>query len=110
PGGRNHSISATSGYPLRNRQSSRAKWLLETINRCRHPWDIREVKALAGDAGFAALRQRVFEVEYFDAVLKTKKKTSITPCIDFDLGDEPGYGSPDASTGIGKDDFSMRWT
>jgi hypothetical protein len=43
-------------------------------------------------------------------LFKTSKKTSISPRIDFDLGDEPGYGSPDASAGVGKDDFSIGWT
>ncbi len=75
-----------------------------------HPWDIREVKALLGDDGFAALKQKVFEVEYFNGEFKTSKKTSISPRIDFELGDEPGYGTPDASAGVGKDDFSIRWT
>lgn len=75
-----------------------------------HPWDVGEVKALLGDADFAALRERVFEVEYFDGDFRAGKKKSVTPRIDFDLGDEPGYGSPDASAGVGKDHFSVRWT
>lgn len=75
-----------------------------------HPWDVSEVKALLGDAAFAALESRIFTVEYFQGQFATSKKKSITPWIDFDLGDEPGYGSPDASAGIGNDDFSIRWT
>ena len=75
-----------------------------------HPWDIREVKSLLGDDGFVAIKKKVFEVEYFNGEFKTSKKTSISPCIDFDLGDEPGYGSPDSSAGVGKDGFSIRWT
>jgi hypothetical protein len=75
-----------------------------------HPWDISEVKALLGDKAFVALESRVFTVEYFQGKFTTSKKKSITPWIDFDLADEPGYGSPDASTGIGKNDFSIRWT
>jgi PA14 domain-containing protein len=75
-----------------------------------HPWNVEEVRALLGDTAFAALLPAVFRVEYYDGAFKNKKKTSITPVIDFDLGDEPGYGSPDASAGIGKDDFSIRWT
>lgn len=75
-----------------------------------HPWDVSEVKALLGDAAFDALEKGVFTVEYFDVKFAKTKKKSITPWIDFDLGDEPGYGSPDASAGIGKDDFSIRWT
>jgi len=75
-----------------------------------HPWDLREVKALLGDAAFAAMKARAFSVEYFDGEFTASKKTSITPRIDFDLNDEAGYGSPDASAGIGKDRFSIRWT
>ena len=75
-----------------------------------HPWDTREVRALLGDAAFAALEAKVFRAEYFDGPFKTRKKTSLAPRIDFDLGDEPGSGSPDASAGIGKDDFAIRWT
>jgi hypothetical protein len=75
-----------------------------------HPWDVGEVKALLGDMAFAALEAKVFRVEYFDGPFMTRKKTSLSPRIDFDLGDEPGSGSPDASAGIGKDDFSIRWT
>ena len=74
-----------------------------------HAWDGREVEALLGDAAFASLKERVFEVEYFDGKFETSRKKSITPRIDFDLGDEPGTGSPDASAGIGKDNFSIRW-
>jgi hypothetical protein len=75
-----------------------------------HPWDVGEVKALLGAAAFTALQKKVFEVEYFDGDFRTSKKKSITPVIDFDLNDEPGYGSPDASAGIGKDNYSIRWT
>ena len=74
-----------------------------------HPWDIGEVKALLGDAAYDSLQAKVFNAEYFDGVFMLKKKTSFTPRIDFDLGDEPGYGSPDASSGLGKDHFSVRW-
>lgn len=74
-----------------------------------HPWDGGEIKALLGKADFAALEARVFGVEFFTGRFETSRKQSITPRIDFDLGDEPGHGSPDASAGIGKDDFSMRW-
>ena len=75
-----------------------------------HPWDVREIEALRGNAAFAALQKKLLRVEYFTGAFKAKKKTSVTPRIDFDLGDEPGYGSPDASAGIGHDDFSIRWT
>ena len=75
-----------------------------------HPWSVGEVKALVGEAAFASLEERVFRVEYFNGPFRESKKVSITPRVDFDLGDEPGYGSPDASAGIGRDDFSARWT
>ena len=75
-----------------------------------HPWDVGEVKALLGAAAFAEMERQSFQVEYFDGAFRAKKKSSITPRIDFDLGDEPGTGSPDSSAGIGKDDFAIRWT
>jgi PA14 domain/Cellulase (glycosyl hydrolase family 5) len=75
-----------------------------------HPWDVCEVKALLGDDRFAALKKKVFEVEYFNGEFKTSKKSSISPCIDIELGDESGYGSPDPSAGVDKDGFSIRWT
>jgi hypothetical protein len=75
-----------------------------------HPWDLGEIRALLGDAAFAALEGRLFRVEYFDGEFQARKKVSLTPRVDFDLGDEPGTGSPDASAGIGKDGFSVRWT
>jgi hypothetical protein len=75
-----------------------------------HPWDVGEVKTLLGDRAFSLLEPKLFRVEYFDGPFRTRKKSSLTPLIDFDLGDEPGYGSPDASAGVGKDDFSVRWT
>lgn len=75
-----------------------------------HPWSTKEIKALLGDTAFASLQRRVFKVEYFHGRFGELKKESITPWIDFDLGDEPGHGSPDGSAGIGKDDFSIRWS
>lgn len=75
-----------------------------------HPWDVAEIKALLGDERFAAMKRRCFEVEYFDGEFRARRKSSITPQIDFDLSDGAGYGSPDASVGLGEDDFSMRWT
>lgn len=75
-----------------------------------HPWDAGEIKALMGDEAFASLQKRVFKVEYFQGRFGELKKESITPWIDFHLNDEPGHGSPDASAGIGKDDFSVRWS
>lgn len=75
-----------------------------------HPWSVAEVKALLGEAAFASLEEEVFRVEYFNGPFRESKKVSITPRVDFDLGDEPGFGSPDASAGVGEDDFSARWT
>lgn len=75
-----------------------------------HPWSTEEIKSLLGEAAFSDLQKKVFQVEYFEGQFKTRKKVSITPRIDFDLGDEYGYGSPDALAGIGKDNFSIRWT
>ena len=75
-----------------------------------HPWDLREIGALLGDDAFASLEKTAFRVEYFAGAFATSRKTSLTPRIDFDLGDEPGTGSPDASAGIPKDHFSIRWT
>ncbi|MBN2137460.1 MAG: cellulase family glycosylhydrolase [Sedimentisphaerales bacterium] len=75
-----------------------------------HPWDVNEIAALLGRARFDALQTRLFEVEYFTGRFEKLVKQSVTPRIDFDLGDEPGAGSPDASAGIGIDDFSIRWT
>ena len=96
------------GTPGRPRRAALA------VPRChlpgRAPLDVGEIEALLGDATFAALKGKVFQVEYFAGRFQTSKKKSITPRIDFDLGDEAGYGSPDASAGIGKDDFSIRWT
>jgi hypothetical protein len=75
-----------------------------------HPWDLDEIKALLGENAFAALAERLFTVEYFQGQFAVLKKKSVTPWIDFDLPDEPGDGSPDASAGIRHDDFSVRWT
>jgi len=52
---------------------------------------------------------KVFSVDYFNGVFAEAKKSSITPTIDLDLGNESGTGSPDASAGIGIDNFSIRW-
>src|SRR6195952_1609759 len=70
-----------------------------------HPWDVREVRALLGEKAYAELEAKSFKAEYFTGHFAAIKKTSIVPTIDFDLGDELGTGSPDASVGIGKDNF-----
>lgn len=72
-----------------------------------HPWDVNDIKALTGTA-FDTLP--VFNVSYFkDENFTTLAKTSFTPKIDFDLGNEKGTGSPDPTVGIGEDHFSTRW-
>jgi len=74
-----------------------------------HPWSMDDAKAMLGEAGFA--KAPFFAVEYFkDANFTDLAKKSVTPMIDFDLGDEDGTGSPDASAGIPRDNFSVRWT
>lgn len=73
-----------------------------------HPWSLNDVKALTG-VDFYTLP--VYQVHYYrDPEFKALAKSSITPRIDFDLGNEKGTGSPDASAGIGEDHFSIRWT
>lgn len=71
-----------------------------------HPWSVEEAKKLKG-SNFDLLP--LFKVEYFSGVFETSKKISVTPLIDFDLGNERGTGSPDASAGIPIDNFSIRW-
>jgi PA14 domain len=74
-----------------------------------HPWSMDDVKALLGPDGFAAAK--LFAVEYYrDANFTDLAKKSVTPMIDFDLGTEPGTGSPDASAGVPRENFSIRWT
>jgi hypothetical protein len=74
-----------------------------------HPWDQGDAKALLGTSDLSALP--VFDVNYYsDNNFVSLTKTSITPMIDFDLPDEQGNGSPDASVHITKDSYSLRWT
>ncbi|MEN8155527.1 MAG: PA14 domain-containing protein [Bacteroidota bacterium] len=70
-----------------------------------HPWSVTEAKKMNPDLDTIPL----FEVEYFTGDFASSLKSSITPRIDFDLGDEPGTGSPDASAAVPKDGFSVRW-
>jgi hypothetical protein len=72
-----------------------------------HPWSLAEAQKLKGNDLSTA---PVFNVEYFTGNFATSKKVTVTPRIDFDLGNESGTGSPDASAGIGIDNFSIRWT
>jgi hypothetical protein len=74
-----------------------------------HPWSVDDVKALLGPEKFA--KTPLFSVEYFkDDHFGDLAKESVTPFIDFDRKDERGGGSPDASAGIPKDNYSVRWT
>jgi len=73
-----------------------------------HPWSLADARALLGADGFA--RSHFFAVSYFkDPEFKMLAKTSVTPAIDFDLVDEAGVGSPDASAGVPKDNFSVEY-
>jgi hypothetical protein len=73
-----------------------------------HPWAVEDVQALLGPQRFAATP--FFTVKYFtDAGFKTLAKTSIVPFIDFDLVDEPGVGSPDATARIPRERFSIEY-
>jgi hypothetical protein len=42
-------------------------------------------------------------------LFKSLAKVSVTPAIDLQLEDEAGYGSPDASAGVPRDDFSVAY-
>lgn len=73
-----------------------------------HPWDINDIKAMIGEERFNQLP--VYNVSYYhDDNFARLAKKSITPSIDFDLGDERSTGAPDASVGMDKDHFSVRW-
>jgi hypothetical protein len=74
-----------------------------------HPWSVDDVKAFLGED--ASARTPLFSVTYFkDENFSDSAKKSVAPFIDFDLMDEAGHGSPDASAGVPKDHFSVRWT
>jgi len=73
-----------------------------------HPWSLEDARALLGREGFA--RARFFSATYYrDDSFSRRAKASVTPVIDFDLGDEEGTGSPDASAGVPKDNFSVEY-
>ncbi len=73
-----------------------------------HPWSVDDVRALMGQERWR--RSAFFAVTYYkDGAFARPAKTSITPAIDFDLVDEAGVGSPDASAGIAKDNFSIEY-
>ncbi|HZZ42753.1 MAG TPA: PA14 domain-containing protein [Tepidisphaeraceae bacterium] len=74
-----------------------------------HPWSISDIQSLMGSAAFAKIP--LFKAEYFkDDRFADLAKTSVTPFVDFDLPDEPGAGSPDASAGVPFQHFSLRYT
>ncbi len=74
-----------------------------------HPWSLDDARALLGAEGFA--RTPFFLVRYYrDPAFSQLAKTSVTPSIDFDLGDEPGTGSPDASAGVPREHYSIEYT
>ena len=73
-----------------------------------HPWSVADARALLGPEDFA--RAHFFRVTYFkDDAFKSLAKVSLTPAIDFQLVDETGAGSPDASAGVPRDDFSVMY-
>jgi PA14 domain len=74
-----------------------------------HPWSLDDARALLGADRFS--RAHFFRVSYYrDGSFTQLAKTSVTPMIDFDLGDEPGTGSPDASAGVPMEHFSVLYT
>jgi len=74
-----------------------------------HPWSVDDAVAMLGRTAFD--RTPFFKVAYFsDDHFNKLAKESISPMIDFDLPDESGCGSPDATAGIGNENFSERWT
>ncbi len=73
-----------------------------------HPWSIGDAKALLGTERFD--RTNFFAVSYYkDASFSQLAKTSVTPLVDFDLPDEAGVGSPDASAGVPRNNFSVQY-
>jgi hypothetical protein len=73
-----------------------------------HPWSLADARALLGPERFA--KTPFFRVTYFrDKAFKDRAKISLTPAIDLDLVNEAGVGSPDASAGVPKDNFSIQY-
>jgi hypothetical protein len=73
-----------------------------------HPWSIADAKALLGPDGYA--KTPFFMASYFkDPAFTQLAKTSVTPVVDFDLVDEAGVGSPDASAGVPRKNFSIEY-
>ena len=73
-----------------------------------HPWSLEDARALLGPGRFA--QARFFTVTYYrDPSFTRPAKTSVTPMIDFDLPDEEGAGSPDASAGVPRENYSIQY-
>ena len=73
-----------------------------------HPWSLADARALLGRDGYA--HAHFFMVSYFkDPAFTQLAKTSVTPMVDFDLVDEAGVGSPDASAGVPNNNFSVEY-
>jgi hypothetical protein len=73
-----------------------------------HPWSLVDARALLGSGRFE--RTPFFKVTYFrDDSFRSPAKVSVTPAIDFSLVDEAGVGSPDASAGVPRDNFSEQY-
>jgi hypothetical protein len=73
-----------------------------------HPWSLGDARALLGPGRFD--RTHFFKASYFkDDSFTQLAKTSVTPMIDFSLVDEAGVGSPDASAGVPKNNFSAQY-
>ena len=73
-----------------------------------HPWSLADARALLGLDGYA--HTHFFMVSYFkDPDFTQLAKTSVTPLVDFDLVDEAGVGSPDASAGVPRSNFSVEY-
>ncbi len=73
-----------------------------------HPWSLGDARALLGPERFD--RTNFFAVNYYkDDTFTHLAKTSVTPGIDFDLTDEAGVGSPDASAGVPRENFSVQY-
>jgi hypothetical protein len=69
-----------------------------------HPWSLDDARALLGPrfAGTAFFNSSYFRDDAFTQLAKA----SVTPFVDFDLVDEEGVGSPDASAGVPREHYS----
>jgi hypothetical protein len=73
-----------------------------------HPWSLDDARALLGPGKYSATA--FFKVRYYrDDAFGSLAKTSVVPDIDYDLVDEAGVGSPDASAGVPRTGFSVAY-